>query len=306
MCEKIKEKGICEEQDYRKIAALLEEGRSVRRVRRISDTEVMEDYFESSPALVILGGGHISLALAKLGKMLGYKVIVADDREEFANRERFLETDEVYCGAFAKLFADGLFPPNASYVIVTRGHLNDYECLRQVLMVSRTYVGMIGSRRKVAAAFEKLREEGFTEEEIQSVHAPIGLAIGAGTPEEIAVSIAAQLIQEKAGTRQTAMQTELAGWLLTKKEPLMMVTIIKKKGSAPRGTGSRMLMNSKGNFAGTIGGGAVEYHAQQRARELLDDGIDVEITQYSLSPGDAADLGMICGGTVTVIFERVE
>lgn len=288
-------RGIPEEQDYRRIAKRLKAGESVSRKIRISDMEEFTEHFQGIPVLVILGGGHISLPLSKLGKMLGYKVIVADDREEFADRERFKEADEVYCREFKEIFEQNIFPPYASYVIVTRGHLNDYECLRQVLDGTYTYVGMIGSRRKVATTFDKLRTEGYQEEQIQEVHAPIGIPIGGQTPEEIAVSIAAELIEERSRTLQTTMPPEILEWLENKKELLMMMTIVEKKGSAPRGVGSRMLIDRDGNHVGTVGGGAVEYRAQQQAEKLLESGTKIQMEEYDLSPKDAANLGMICG-----------
>ena len=130
-------------------------------------------------------------------------------------------------------------------------------------------MGMIGSSSKVAFTRKRLLEDGFTEEVLSEIHAPIGLDIGAQTPEEIAVSITAELIQERAGVQQAMVVPEILEWLKTKKEAMMMVTLIEKKGSAPRGVGSRLLVCQDGSCAGTIGGGAVEYLAQKHARKLL-------------------------------------
>ena len=152
----------------------------------------------AKPKAVLLGGGHVSLAIAQLLKMVEFRVIVVDEREEFANKERFCCADEVYCMGFQEFLDTKDFGEHAYYIIVTRGHKDDYTCLSGLLRREKTYIGMIGSRKKVAISFDKLRAEGYLEEEIAQVHAPIGLAIGAQTPAEIAVSIAAQMIQFRA------------------------------------------------------------------------------------------------------------
>jgi len=153
----------------------------------------------SDPFLYIFGGGHVSSQIVPLANKVGFKVVVIDDRPEFADPERFPEAEGVYCYPF-----DGVvrrFPVDeASYIIiVTRGHLNDKTILEQALRTRAGYIGMIGSRRKKAMIYEKLMEEGFTQKDLDRVYAPIGLEIGAETPEEIAVSIVAELIKVRAG-----------------------------------------------------------------------------------------------------------
>lgn len=308
MCENkltVWEERNVQENDYRKMAAYLQEHFSVCRQVQLPDKTYYRETLRSAPVLVILGGGHISLFLARLGKLIGYQIIVVDDREDFVSRERFPEVDQLICMPFLQVFEKKLLPEYASYVIVTRGHENDYICLREVLGRTYSYVGMIGSRSKVAYTRKKLLEDGYTEEQLAEVHAPIGLDIGAQTPEEIAVSIAAELIQERARVRQTTVAPELLEWLTTKQEAMMMVTLIKKKGSAPRGAGSRLLVCQDGNCAGTIGGGAVEYLAQKHARKLLEGRQEMDLKHYDLS-SQAAEAGMVCGGNVQVLFERIE
>ena len=137
---------------------------------------------------VVCGGGHVSLALVRFLKLLDFHVTVIDGREEFANRERFPEADEILCMDFEEGLEQRDFGEHAYYIIVTRGHKDDYRCLRSILKKKRDYVGMIGSRGKVAMSFERLRQDGVDEEEIRKIHAPIGLAISAQTPAEIGVS----------------------------------------------------------------------------------------------------------------------
>jgi xanthine dehydrogenase accessory factor len=147
------------------------------------------------PTLIVFGGGHISFSIAKLGKMLNFRVIILDDRPEFANPERFPEVDETIAGDMVAA-KDKLNINSSSYiVIVTRGHQNDSSVLEWVAKTQAGYIGMIGSKRKIKMVFENLMTKGVTQAELDEVHSPIGLAIGAETPEEIAVAIMAEIIQ---------------------------------------------------------------------------------------------------------------
>lgn len=145
--------------------------------------------------LIILGGGHIALPLARIGKLLSYEVTVVDDRPTFASPERFPEADQILCLGFKRAIEALDFDTNTYVIVVTRGHSHDKTCLAEVLKRPQTaYTGMIGSRRKVEAIMKDLKEEGFTEDTLNQVYTPIGLDIGAQTPEEIAVSIMAEMI----------------------------------------------------------------------------------------------------------------
>ncbi len=146
--------------------------------------------------LVIVGAGHIAMPLARLGMLLGFRVIVLDDREEFATAERFPDAADVRRVDFSHPF-DGLaLGPRSYVVLVTRAHRYDYDCLRQLMETDRplAYLGMVGSRRRVRATFESLQKAGIPRDRLAAVHSPIGLDIGAETPEEIALSIAAELV----------------------------------------------------------------------------------------------------------------
>jgi xanthine dehydrogenase accessory factor len=147
------------------------------------------------PQLYIFGAGHISLYLCALTKLVGFQVTLFDDRVDFANPQRFPEADAIVVRSFEEILAQHSFDAEAYLVIVTRGHLHDYQIVRQLLKAPHRYVGMIGSRHKRAVIFKALADDGFTESQIQSIHSPIGLDIYAETPEEIAVSITAELIQ---------------------------------------------------------------------------------------------------------------
>ncbi len=146
----------------------------------------------------IFGGGHVSRALVPAITAVGFRPVVYDDRPEFADPALFPGA-EVLCGSFDRL-RERVTVTGADYVVVvTRGHQADYQVLCQVLRSGARYLGCIGSRRKLALCRERLLEEGFTQEEYARLHAPIGLSIGAETPEEIAVSITAELIAVRAG-----------------------------------------------------------------------------------------------------------
>ncbi|WP_435645468.1 XdhC family protein [Butyricicoccus porcorum] len=252
--------------------------------------------------LVICGGGHISKPVCALGHMLGYAVTVIDDRPEFAAQERFPEAERVLCQPFAQALAH--LPADASYVIVTRGHKDDAACLARILQVPFAYCGMIGSKTKVASAMQRMRALGYTQQQLDTVHSPIGLKIGAHTPEEIAVSIAAELIEVNSMREVSLLSADIMQQLLYHPGRMVMVTIVRREGSAPRGAGARMLVAEDGNCYGTIGGGSVEHAAQQRARDLF--GGVPELQEYELGGGEASHLGMVCGGNVTMLFTPIE
>ncbi len=147
--------------------------------------------------LIIVGAGHIAVPLCELGAMLGFHVTVIDDRASFANRDRFPQADEIIVKAF-KAAIDSLALDGHCYLVsVTRGHSFDEEVVSAALMQPCGFVGMIGSRRRVKATLERLGESGVPRERLADVHAPLGLAIGGETPEEIAVSIIAEIIRER-------------------------------------------------------------------------------------------------------------
>ena len=155
--------------------------------------EIFVEPILPQPTLYIFGGGHVSLALARTAHTAGFTIGIVDDRESFANKDRFPMAGEVYTSfeeAFEKI------QPNAStyMVIVTRGHKDDMRVIAWAIHTEARYIGMIGSKRKVISVYRALEKEGVPLETFERVHAPVGLEIGALTPEEIAVSITAELI----------------------------------------------------------------------------------------------------------------
>ena len=145
--------------------------------------------------LYIFGGGHISFTLARIGKMLDFRVVVIDDRRDYANPERFPEADETVADDYPNIFSQ-IAVNNLSYlVIVTRGHAYDQTVLEWAVTTDAHYIGMIGSRKKIKTIYNNLRTKGISEDTLKRVHAPIGLDINAETPEEIAVSIIAEIVK---------------------------------------------------------------------------------------------------------------
>jgi xanthine dehydrogenase accessory factor len=155
--------------------------------------EVFVEPILPQPLAYIFGGGHISMALAKSASAAGFGIVVIDDREQFANQDRFPMAQELFTSYEAAF--DQIQPNASSYlVIVTRGHRDDMRVLAWAARTAARYVGMIGSKRKVLSVYQALEKEGYTPEEFSRVYAPMGLEIGALSPEEIAISITAELV----------------------------------------------------------------------------------------------------------------
>lgn len=158
---------------------------------------LLEPWVAASP-LTILGAGHVSRPTALVAALAGFRVLVLDDRPDFANAQRFPQAETRVLQSFADALSGAHTGPGAFLVIVTRGHMHDADVLAQALRTKAGYIGMIGSRRKRDAIYERLRGQGFTDADLARVRCPIGLGIDAETPEEIAVSIVAELIQARA------------------------------------------------------------------------------------------------------------
>ena len=179
-----------------------ESGLSLRTVS--GATSIYLEVVEAKPVFIVVGAGHIGRCLSKLADFLDFHVVVVDDREDFANEERLPEADEVICDDYEAALGRYELNANTFVVMVTRGHKQDELSLRCCLGRGVSYLGMIGSKRRTATVIEHLRDEGFDPAELARIHTPIGLDIGAETPEEIAISIMAEVImQRRGGTGQT-------------------------------------------------------------------------------------------------------
>ncbi|WP_161258587.1 XdhC family protein [Heliomicrobium undosum] len=272
---------------------------------------LLAEPFYPPDELVILGGGHVSQALVPVAVILGYRVTVVDDRPAFAAPERFPGAAKVICDDFVRAIEGLHLQPSCAVAIITRGHRHDLRCLEALVGRQLGYLGMIGSRRRVQLIKEHLRSSGVSEEKIERVQMPIGLPIGAQTPEEIAVSIAAQLIQARRGEGGSAGITvqdmELLRTLVDSAKrgiPAVLATVVEARGSTPRKAGAKLLVFRDGQMRGTIGGGCIEAEARREALLLLDGGA-AGLFRFSLDDDAAAEEGMACGGTMEVLLELV-
>ena len=167
--------------------------------------QLLFERIEAEPRLVIAGAGHVGASLARLAALVGYRVTLIDDRAEFLSRDLFgspseqgidLVVAEQWSDAVREAIASGR---GVSVAIVTRGHKQDEDCLRAAIAANPAYIGMIGSKRRTNIVLDKLREEGAYEEQLKKVRAPIGLDIGAVSPEEVALAILSEIVAERRG-----------------------------------------------------------------------------------------------------------
>jgi len=280
-----------------------------------ADGVQLAEYFLPRPRLVILGGGHISVPLCQFAAMLGFQVWVYDDRPAFANPTRFPTAHTVICDDFFRM-AQRLAIRRGDYVaILTRGHRHDILCLESLAAgVRPRYVGMVGSKRRIAIVKAQAAELGADNRLLDNLYAPIGLPIGSVTPEEIALSIMAEIVQlkrlgpdgnAKKASYEDAVDMDLLQFLAANPpEGIALATIVSTRGSTPREAGAKMAVTAAGEIIGSMGGGCAEADIIRRARDLLDQGgyciMEVDLT-------DAAEEdGMVCGGVMTVLIEVLE
>jgi xanthine dehydrogenase accessory factor len=162
---------------------------------------VLDVYIEpilGPPTLYVIGAGHIGYHLARIGQIAGFRVAVVDDREELTKKERFPAEAEVIATPLPEGLGNLNISPT-SFIVILRGHTEDAQILEWALKTPARYVGMIGSKGKIQGIYRALMDKGIGEEELQRVHAPIGMAIGAETPQEIAVAILAEVIKVRRG-----------------------------------------------------------------------------------------------------------
>jgi xanthine dehydrogenase accessory factor len=170
----------------------------------LAPSVLLFERIEAEPSVVVAGAGHVGAALARLAALIGYRVTLIDDRAEFVARDLFqsheghiqLVAAEDWASAIVDAVGNGR---GVSIAIVTRGHKQDEDCLRAALSANPDYVGMIGSKRRTNIVLDKLREEGVDEAQLRKVRAPIGLDIGAVSPEEVALAILAEIVAERRG-----------------------------------------------------------------------------------------------------------
>lgn len=280
------------------------------------ESSIIAEPFCRQERLIILGGGHISLSLAEFSAKTGFSVIIVDDRPSFANSVRFPFANQVICDRFEQAIRNLKITSSDYIAILTRGHRHDANCLRTLYeQETPIYLGMIGSRRRVRELKKQLIEEdGISPEWLDSIHSPIGLNIGAITPEEIAVCILAELIEtkRKSTDKRKVLESDIDIEIIEKlahpskgreNSQKAIITILATKGSTPRKAGAKMIVYEDGGMEGTIGGGCAEASIMQEARAIIQNG-GYKICEVDMTGSVAEDEGMVCGGTMKVLIEK--
>lgn len=289
---------------------MFEDGRPV--VEEDQGHFVMAEPFYPEDRLIVLGGGHVALALVEFAAKCGFSVTVADDRPAFANTGRFPWAQKVICDSFTNAIAEIKVRKQDYVCILTRGHRFDGDCLRAILSGEEPgYLGMIGSRRRVAMLKKTLLDEGYSKEALGRLHSPIGLDIGGITPSEIGISITAQLISARRQGRssmtlrsESDLDYQVIEKLADENEPKAVITVIRAKGSTPRGAGAKMLVYPDGRLTGSIGGGCSEGAVLQIARRMIGTGTS-RVEHIDLTGDTAEEEGMVCGGIMDVLIQDV-
>lgn len=247
------------------------------------------------PHLVLFGGGHIAQALTPMAKACGIRATVVDDRAEVLTYDHFPQGTELIHSPFTELPEQRLERiAKPYYCIFTHGHSADAECLSWAGTRKSAYIGMIGSRRKIEACKEVAHARGVAEEVLSTIHSPIGLAINAVSPAEIAVAIMAEIISVYRKDKSTIfVDSSLVERIATSRGTVCR--IVKASGSSPGKEGALMLVEGD-EVHGTVGGGEVERLAIEEAKRT----VHPHLVDYDLSKGGGA--GMVCGGAVTIAF----
>lgn len=278
-------------------------------VKEIGGQRAFVEPIVKAPVCVICGAGHVGVPMARLASFSGFEVIVVEDRPGFADEARRAGADQVICDSFEQGLLKVPGGQQVYFVVMTRGHRYDEVCLSRILQKDCAYVGMMASRGRAARMKKLLLERGFDSAKVEAVHTPIGLDIHAKTPEEIAVSVLAQMIEVKNGSDAGVFyDREILEHILQKEDrtPWVLATIIRRSGSAPRDVGAKMLMTDSGAVIGSIGGGCMEAEVLRAASLFVrEENVPVKIITADMSGAQAEDAGMVCGGRIEVLLEVV-
>lgn len=286
------------------LQCLSETGES--RILETASRKFFVELLRKPSRLVICGGGHVAQQVIVLAKKIGFQVTVLEDRPLFADQARKAGADMVICDDFASGLEKISGSSDTYFLVVTRGHRYDDICLTSILQKERAYAGMMASRKRGILLKKRLIEEGIPEEEVELLHTPVGLSIHAETPEEIAVSIMAELIMEKNSVKKTSgYEKELLSCLTEDSgQKKALATIVSRRGSAPREIGTKMIVLPDGKIIGTIGGGCMESRVQHHCLHMLKEENPKGCLVYEDMTGkEAEEEGLVCGGTIQVYLE---
>lgn len=273
-----------------------------------SENRIFCEPLSKKPSIIICGAGHISIALIKMCKLLDIDVTVIDDRPTFVNGGRQAGADRCICDGFTSALKNIKSYSGTFFIIVTRGHRYDIDCLKEILTKESAYVGMIGSGLRIRRIKENLLKEGFDKDKLDQVYTPMGIKIGAETPEEISISIMAEIIEVKNKIlKGSEFPKEILDTIIGEgfeNASTALATIISKKGSAPRGVGTKMLIMENGRTLGTIGDGFVEAEIKLLALDVIRDGVPL-LKTVDMSGADVESDGMVCSDVVEVFIEPI-
>ena len=271
--------------------------------------------FHPPERLILLGCGHIGQALCRYAADLGFSVTAVDERPSFANHTLMPDAAEIVCSDFPGAIRRLQVTERDYVCVITRGHRYDADCLRALLPGPYPkYLGMIGSRRRVALLLRQLEGEGFSPDALRRIHSPIGLDINALTVKEIAISIVAELIQcRRSGLDRRSKETRLAAedidlrlleFLACGDVPKALLLVYETSGSTPVKSGAMMAVDKVGRTVGTIGGGCSEGAVMNDARRMIGSGAQRSVT-IDMSNDIAEEEGMVCGGEMKVLIADV-
>ncbi len=277
--------------------------------QELAGETVFCDCLGDKKKLVICGAGHVGVALLRMALMLGFDTTVLEDRPSFADAARRAGAKRVICDSFEQGLDAVDSDEDTYFVVMSRGHRYDLVCLEKIVKKTYAYLGMMGSKGRSALVRKNLLEQGVPAEQVEGLHAPIGLTIHAETPEEIAVSILGEIISIKNQEKKTCGFSEEQMAILqdeTDARDRVLCTIVDRHGSAPRSIGTKMLVLEDGAVSGTIGGGCVEAGVKEKARWLMRDATrQQDVIHVSMTACEAEEEGMVCGGVIDVLLEKV-
>ena len=271
--------------------------------------------FHPPERLILLGCGNIGQELCRYAADLGFTVTAVDERPGFANRTLMPDAAEILCSDFPDAIRRLQITERDYVCVITRGHRFDADCLREILPGAYPrYLGMIGSKRRVALLMKQLDSEGFGPDALKRIHAPIGISINALTVKEIAISIVAELIQcRRAGLDRRSKETRLTAedidlrlleFLTCDETPKALLLVYETSGSTPVKSGAMMAVDKVGRTVGTIGGGCGEGAVLKDAYRIIGSGTQCTVT-VDMSNDIAEEEGMVCGGEMKVLIADV-
>lgn len=295
---------------------------------QVSQGQLFVERMGAKSRIIVCGAGTVGLEVIRLAKMLGLYVIAIEDREEYAERAESMGSDEVLCKPFETALETLEEGQEDYYIVLTREHQYDQVSLEHILLKKHVYVGLMSSKHRAEILKEHLLEKGFSNQQVEQLHSPIGLKIKAQTPSEIAVSIFAEVIQEKnsrersegfskalleklidhtanddntANNPQQHKDIVLQGETRQKlpKEGLILATLIKRVGSAPRDVGTKMLIYEDGGIFGSVGGGWIEADVIKLATQMFATGTPCALYESEKESEEVS----LCGGYETIYLE---